>query len=1272
VKRNLLVLAAVLGVTAVLPILAQSPAQRPDLSQPQSPAKPAPEGLKFIDQGQFDPRLKGYRTPEGLRLEIVAEQPTVINPVGMTFGPDGTLYVLEWVPTPGNQNFPEVLETFTYKDGSKRKIATMKKPVKDVVKRLHSTAGNGIYDKAEIIIEHELPSSILIHDGWIYLSGRGTIQRYRQSVPGGKYDVRETIAQGFCGFHHHQVSGMTIGNDGLLYITSGDDDNYVEGSDGSRATVLRTGAVFRCRPDGSKMEVYSIGWRNPYRDLVFDERFNWFHADNDNEDGSKFTGCRLMHVAQDSDFGWRLLTGARCCRPDHVRGAVLGELPGKLPPMLKTGRGSPAGLLCYNDSFLPPDYQGVLYYPDVFRRLVRAYWVAPVGSTFEVTHEYELIKTDDPLFRPCQMITGPDGAIYLCDWRTDSGGAGKLWGDGVHGRIYRLRWVGTADTPAIPLRPLDSWAKIASQDNAGLIAALDSPNQTDRLVAQQTLRKRGPAVRGELLKLLADQDANVVARLHAMGTLHSFWDKDVHAAFLKALGDKEPDVRRLAAEGLAQHAPAKDPITHEALLKILGEPELAVRRAVALAIGTINAPGAADALVNAYRFDDGKDVYLTDGYLRAIERTGNAGIQALINLATSGSDANIQKVVDAFAALRIPEAAAAIPVLLGNPHLTIEQRATVIASYANYQTDPPISLEPLLTYLERNPNEARDVQLAALRTLALGATIRNPRPHLLLGSLTAGLGNPNPWTVPVDLSLFNATLGERARADRASRLILKLLDSADTDVRLAAIRTIEDTRLGPAAGKLGRLLADPTRPLPERLAIVRALRVLDDPATVPALVNLATNIKSHDTDAVNLRLESLRTLAVLAQPQAAELARSLISQGDTPVSLQAEAVSILGTSPAGARLVGEAFVAKKLARELLPQVSETLRRHAAKDATLQQLLGEVMRGGLSVSTTPDELVRIARLVQTTGSPSRGRALYLNAKQLACINCHRLEGIGGHIGPDLTRIWETLSLEKTVESIVHPSAEIKEGFQTYVLVTDKGISYSGLKLVDTPQEVVLRDANGKDVRVPRNQIEELYPTKNSLMPDNLITQLSYQQFIDLIAFLRDRTAQESLRGLGVDFWVAGPFGHDHTTSNPPEKQPDPKAVYPATPQSNGQPIRWVIQQVQPTGYLDLRAVFNRDTISAYALTYVYSPKSQRVTMLTGSDDTIRVWINGKLVHNHDVPRAAKADDDRVEVDLPSGWSPVLIHVTNRTGDHGFYLRFSGGEGIRLSLRPDELK
>jgi putative membrane-bound dehydrogenase-like protein len=463
---------ALLGGLACLLFAAPSPAEptptQPELTQQQSPMRPAPKWLKIIDQGANDPRLKGYFTPEGMRVEIVAEGPTVVNPVGMTFADDGTPYVLEWRPSPGDE-WKETPEVFTYKDGTTRKVATMKKKVKDVLKVLRDTKMKGLYDEAKVILEDELPSSILLHDGWVYLSGRGSIRRFKQSKEGGPYDVKEVIAKGFCGFHHHQVSGMTLGNDGWLYVTSGDDDNYVEGADGSRATVLRTGAVFRMRPDGSKVHEYALGFRNPYRDVAFDTAFNMFHADNDNEDGSKFTGCRLMHVAEAADFGWRLRIGARCCAPDSARGAVHGELPGKVPSMLKTGRGSPAGLLIYNDTRFPEKYRGLLLYPDVFRKVIRAYEVQPRGSTFAVVREFEFLKSDDPLFRPCQMVLGPDGAMYVVDWRTDSGGAGKLWGDGKHGRIYRITWAGTKDEPALPPRPMDSWAGFARMSDADLL-----------------------------------------------------------------------------------------------------------------------------------------------------------------------------------------------------------------------------------------------------------------------------------------------------------------------------------------------------------------------------------------------------------------------------------------------------------------------------------------------------------------------------------------------------------------------------------------------------------------------------------------------------------------------------------------------------------------------------------------------------------------------------------------------------------------------------------
>jgi putative membrane-bound dehydrogenase-like protein len=808
---------AVLALLGAASLLAAQPS---DVNQPQSPPRPTPQWVKMIDQGQNDPRLKGYFTPEGLKVEIVAEEPVVVNPVGMAFADDGTLYVLEWVRDTGAPS--EQYETITYKDGTRRAVATVKKGVQDHVKVLRDSKAAGVYDRAEVVLEDELPSGILLHDGWLYLAGRRSVRRYRQSKSGGPYDVKEVVAQGFGGYGQHKVSGLALGNDGWLYVTAGAGDNVVEGSDGSRATVLRTGAVFRCRPDGARVQEYSRGYCNPYGDVSFDTAFNVFHADNGGEDGARPTGCRLVHVAEGSDFGWRQRGGAHGCQADPVRSAPSGGRPGRMPPLLKTGRGAAAGLLVYNDSRFPEEYRGLLLDPDVFRKLVRAYRVEPDGATFQVTEEFEFLKSDDPLFRPCQMVLGPDGAIYVCDWRTDSGGAGQLWGDGRHGRIYRVSWAGTKEQPALPLRGLDSWAKIDNMSEQDLLDTLAAPDFSDRCRAGRALVRKGEAVRPALLKLLGDGGQPLSARIAALGAVQSFWNDDVRAAFVRLLDDGEPDLRRLAADGLALNCKTGDEAAHHALLQVLGDPNYAVRRAVFLAMGRIGAPGAADDLVNALAFDEGKDAYLRDGLVRAIERLGKPGSDRLLALAQSGDEKSLAKVIEAFEALRTRPGADAVPALLKYPHLSVAQRAGLVRSYGNYLLDPPVDLEPLMDYLLANRDEALPVKLAGLEVVSLDGT---------------------------------------ARGAKAEAWLLSLLDETDPGLRLALIKAVAATRLVKALPSLFQVLRDPARPVGERVAIARALRAFGkEKAAVAALKDVLQGTPAE------LRDEARRTLAVIDPP----------------------------------------------------------------------------------------------------------------------------------------------------------------------------------------------------------------------------------------------------------------------------------------------------------------------------------------------------------------------------------------------------------------------
>src|SRR6266849_722287 len=107
----------VISVLLVFVALISAHAQpaKQDLNFQQSSAKPKPDWVKIVDHGQYDPRLKGYFAPEGIKIDIVADAPDIINPVGMTFDLDGNLYVLEWVEAVG-ANFPKSEIEFTYKD----------------------------------------------------------------------------------------------------------------------------------------------------------------------------------------------------------------------------------------------------------------------------------------------------------------------------------------------------------------------------------------------------------------------------------------------------------------------------------------------------------------------------------------------------------------------------------------------------------------------------------------------------------------------------------------------------------------------------------------------------------------------------------------------------------------------------------------------------------------------------------------------------------------------------------------------------------------------------------------------------------------------------------------------------------------------------------------------------------------------------------------------------------------------------------------------------
>ncbi len=131
---------------------------------------------------------------------------------------------------------------------------------------------------------------------------------------------------------------------------------------------------------------------------------------------------------------------------------------------------------------------------------------------------------------------------------------------------------------------------------------------------------------------------------------------------------------------------------------------------------------------------------------------------------------------------------------------------------------------------------------------------------------------------------------------------------------------------------------------------------------------------------------------------------------------------------------------------------------------------------------------------------RGQVLF---SKRGCRNCHAIDPAVQTIGPALGNVSEKLSLEKTVESIVHPSKEIRKGFESVVVVTVEGKIYTGRLTLDEHDGISLmssRDGSVETQKIARDDIDDVVKMQTSVMPTDLLKGLSTQDVRDLLSYL----------------------------------------------------------------------------------------------------------------------------------------------------------------------------
>jgi putative membrane-bound dehydrogenase-like protein len=249
------------------------------------------------------------------------------------------------------------------------------------------------------------------------------------------------------------------------------------------------------------------------------------------------------------------------------------------------------------------------------------------------------------------------------------------------------------------------------------------------------------------------------------------------------------------------------------------------------------------------------------------------------------------------------------------------------------------------------------------------------------------------------------------------------------------------------------------------------------------------------------RNDALRTaaLASLQSYGAAEIGPTVVELfPQLPEQVRETAQSLLASRKSWAELllaaveagkIDPATIAEPTVRKLLlhdsPDIAALCRKH----------WGEL--SGPSPEALRAEIEKLIGLLGTgSGNPYEGKKLYA----ANCGKCHQLFADGGKVGPDLTG-YKRDDVRGMLLSVVNPSAEIREGFENYIVRTADGRTLTGLIVDQDSNVIVLRGADGQNVSLARDDVEDLRASRQSLMPDGQLNAMSEQQIRDLFAYLR---------------------------------------------------------------------------------------------------------------------------------------------------------------------------
>lgn len=1023
------------------------------------------------------------------------------------------------------------------------------------IKTLEDTDADGRADQAKLFAQTETGGMGLCFDGTtLYFVGDGFFSRYRDRNGDGVADgPPEKLLR--LQFGEHGGHAVRKGPDGWWYIIGGNDAGIGRGhatATNSPITWPEAGALLRVSPDGTSSAVIADGFRNPY-DFDFNASGDIFAYDSDAEADfflPWYTPTRLYHVLYGNHHGWRLNGWQRSWnRPAYYADSV--EILASL------GRGSPTGVVCYRHRAFPERYRDGLFVCDwTFGRV----YFAPLqgaGSSYQTAPEIFLEPLGTQGFAPSDIAVAPDGALIIA-----------MGGRKTRGAVYRIEPVKAEYASTNPVselsfvlqsaQPLDGWSRARWEPLAKRLGMLPFSQVAINEGADISQRVRAIEILTEMFHGLPEITARkAAASVAAQVRARVAWSlgrapyRQCGGLLLALAGDPDPMVRCAALNAAFDQANQIMVKPFAAvLLANFGSPERRGRQAAERAATAL--PAAAWKALWTNVPNESLQTQLTAAFAaisrNEVEQLGD--IQA-ITAAGLRARENPGLLLEA---LRLTE------LLLGDYRLN----DPTVEVYTGYEPANPSLLTPeirtnwLAAIHAIFPSADWRVNLEASRILAMledaaPETISKVANQFTLKSsattdfhylaVLSRLRGPWPEELPekvagVILGLDTKLAGQESRPKQnwTLRLVEVLANLLEGRPRLAATILSHPQFVAPSHLEFARAFNASHLESIARLYLA-AVRASDRFPWSAGLVRLLSALPAGEVRPLlrlhwdNLELREAILEELSRDPEMADRSRLVMGLGSSNPGTVANCLQALMKLPADSTAGTILPLVRLLHRLSLGTEGSPLFTQALllfNRQTGQNIMATLGAG----RKTPLEIVGAAEkwfnqahpgMLKASeeargsggdawrrwltagklenGDPGRGKGIF---EARGCQVCH--SGASA-LGPDLAGVAKRLGAGELLRSIADPNAEVAPLYRATLIQTADGRVYRGMIAFESADGVILQSGPAVTVRLPQSDIVSRRLTEESLMPAELLNDLSESDLADLLSYLRSLGAPE---------------------------------------------------------------------------------------------------------------------------------------------------------------------